>query len=102
MAKVSNQGQPEKQILDQTRFLWKKLTKKIDPVQQPTSCHKKPVVRLRRELLVDYLRIPLDYQVHFPCTLPKAGIACFGFYQIWALFSGLRYILCFSVTPKLV
>jgi hypothetical protein len=29
MAKVSNQGQPEKQILDQTPFLWKKSAKKI-------------------------------------------------------------------------
>jgi hypothetical protein len=40
MAKVSNQGQPEKQILDQTPFLWKKLAKKIRRLRQPTSCQK--------------------------------------------------------------
>jgi hypothetical protein len=40
MAKVSNQGQPEKQILDQTPFLWKKTTKKFPSLRQPTSCQK--------------------------------------------------------------
>jgi hypothetical protein len=40
MAKVSNQGQPEKQILDQTPYLWKKIVKKILSGRQPTSCQK--------------------------------------------------------------
>jgi len=40
MAKVSNQGQPQKQILDQTRFLWMKRLKKCKIIEQKSEFPK--------------------------------------------------------------